>query len=167
MPKRPHFFNFIRRGFEVTTPPSSLHFYNYSTKTITMATTTITLAERQTKPTSSSLAPEPERFLRCCSDISSFLVQEFEASQDSTKPKKDLNLNSLRSKFSKKHRLSNIPPLTAIIAAIPEHYVCMIPGARLLTSLYHQTNINPRKSISYRSLLRSQFDLRQASPWLL
>jgi hypothetical protein len=78
-----------------------------------------------------------------------------------------LNLNSLRSKFSKKHRLSNIPPLTAIIAAIPEHYVYMIPGARLLTSLYHQTNINPRKSISYRSLLRSQFDLRQASPWLL
>jgi elongator complex protein 3 len=24
--------------------------------------------------------------------------------------------------MSKKHRLNNIPPLTAIIAAIPEHY---------------------------------------------
>jgi len=85
-----------------------------------MATETMTLSERQ-KP-KDSLPPENERFIRCCSDIASFLVQDHESQQDPSKPKKDLNLNSLRAKFSKKHRLSNIPPLTAIIAAIPEHY---------------------------------------------
>jgi len=37
-------------------------------------------------------------------------------------PKKDLNLNSLRGQMAKKHRLSSQPPLTAIIAAIPENY---------------------------------------------
>lgn len=86
-----------------------------------MATQTLTVTERQRKP-KENLAPENERFLRACSDIASALVQEHEALQDSTKPKKDINLNSLRAKMSKKHKLSNIPPLTAIIAAIPEHY---------------------------------------------
>lgn len=87
-----------------------------------MATETMTLSERQTKPKNANLPPENERYLRACSDIASALVQEHEALQDSTKPKKDINLNSLRARMSKKHRLSNIPPLTAIIAAIPEHY---------------------------------------------
>jgi len=87
-----------------------------------MSTDTITLAERQRKPKDPSLPPENERYLRACSDIASALVQDHEAHQDPTKPKKDINLNSLRSKMSKRHRLSNIPPLTAIIAAIPEHY---------------------------------------------
>lgn len=82
----------------------------------------MTLSERQRKPTDKSLPPENERYIRACSDIASFLVQEHEAQQDPTKAKKDVNLNSLRAKMSKKHRLSNIPPLTAIIAAIPEHY---------------------------------------------
>lgn len=68
------------------------------------------------------MPPENERFLRACSDIASALVQEHEALQDSTKPRKDINLNSLRAKMSKKHKLTNMPPLTAIIAAIPEHY---------------------------------------------
>jgi elongator complex protein 3 len=84
--------------------------------------TEMTIQERQRKPKDANLPPENERFIRCCSDIASFLVQEHEASQDPTKPKKDINLNSLRSKMSKKHKLSNIPPLTAIIAAIPEHF---------------------------------------------
>jgi elongator complex protein 3 len=87
-----------------------------------MATETMTIQERQRKPKDSNLLPESERFIRCCADIANSLIQEFESQQDPTKPKKDLNLNSLRSKMSKKHRLSNIPPLTAIIAAIPEHF---------------------------------------------
>lgn len=87
-----------------------------------MATETITLTERQRKPKDQNLPPENERYLRACSDIASALVQEHEAQQDPMKQKKDINLNSLRSKMSKKHKLSNIPPLTAIIAAIPEHY---------------------------------------------
>ena len=87
-----------------------------------MATETMTLTERQRKPKDQNLPPENERYLRACSDIASALVQEHENQQDPTKPKKDVNLNSLRSKMSKKHKLSNIPPLTAIIAAIPEHY---------------------------------------------
>lgn len=89
-----------------------------------MATETITLTEkqRQRKNKVDNLPPENERFLRACSDIASALVQEHEALQDSTKPRKDINLNSLRAKMSKKHKLTNMPPLTAIIAAIPEHY---------------------------------------------
>jgi elongator complex protein 3 len=87
-----------------------------------MATETMTMEERQRKPKDANLPPENERFIRACSDIASFLVQEHESQQDPSKPKRDVNLNSLRSKMSKKHRLSNIPPLTAIIAAIPEHY---------------------------------------------
>jgi len=83
---------------------------------------TITMAERQRKPKDPNLPPENERYLRACSDIASALVQEHESQQDPKAPKKDINLNSLRAKMSKRHRLSNIPPLTAIIAAIPEHY---------------------------------------------
>lgn len=82
----------------------------------------MTLEERARKPKDPNLPPENERFLRACSDIASALIQEHEAQRDSTRPKHDINLNSLRGKMSKKHRLSNIPPLTAIIAAIPEHY---------------------------------------------
>jgi elongator complex protein 3 len=73
-----------------------------------MATEVLTLEERQRKPKDANLPPENERFLRACSDIASFLVQEHESQQDPSKPKRDVNLN--------------IPPLTAIIAAIPEHY---------------------------------------------
>lgn len=85
-------------------------------------TEVMTVEERQRKPKDPNLPPENERFIRACSDIVSFLVQDHEAQQDSSKPRKDVNLNALRAKMSKKHRLSNIPPLTAIIAAIPEHY---------------------------------------------
>lgn len=53
---------------------------------------TMTLSEKQKKP--KELLPENERYLRCCSDIASFLVQEHEALQDPSKPKKDVNLVS-------------------------------------------------------------------------
>jgi elongator complex protein 3 len=66
--------------------------------------------------------PENERFMRACSDIANALIQDYESYRDSNKPKKDLNLNKLRATFSRKHSLSSSPPLTAIIAAVPEHY---------------------------------------------
>ncbi|KAI9829645.1 MAG: Elongator subunit [Phylliscum demangeonii] len=69
-----------------------------------------------------SLAPENERFMRACSDIASALIQDYEEQSNGSKAKKDINLNSLRGQIAKKYKLSNIPPLTAIIAAIPEHY---------------------------------------------
>src|ERR1700722_16787782 len=68
------------------------------------------------------LAPENERYMRACADIANALIQEYEAQNDDSKPKKDVNLNSLRGQMAKKHRLSTQPPLTAIIAAVPEHY---------------------------------------------
>jgi elongator complex protein 3 len=86
------------------------------------ATTTMLMPEKRRLPKDPNLPPENERYLRACSDVVSALIQDHEAQQDPNAPKKDINLNSLRSKMSKKHRLSNIPPLTAIIAAIPEHY---------------------------------------------
>ena len=73
-------------------------------------------------PKNLKLPPENERFMHACSDIASALIQDHEAQQDDSQPKKDLNLNSLRGQMAKKHRLSTQPPLTAIIAAVPEHY---------------------------------------------
>ncbi|KAI9710790.1 MAG: Elongator subunit [Candelaria pacifica] len=89
-----------------------------------MATTTMTLPvpTKNRLPKNLKLAPENERFMRACSDIASALIQDHEAQDDSSKPKKDINLNSLRGQMAKKHRLSTQPPLTAIIAAVPEHY---------------------------------------------
>ena len=89
-----------------------------------MATETMTTraATKVKPPKNLKLPPENERYMRACSDIASALIQDHEAQQDDNVPKKDLNLNSLRSQMAKKHRLSNQPPLTAIIAAVPEHY---------------------------------------------
>jgi elongator complex protein 3 len=84
-----------------------------------MATTTVTATTRKKGV---NLPPENERFIRCCADIANALIEDHEATKDATRSKRDVNLNGLRSKFSKKHKLGNIPPLTAIIAAIPEHY---------------------------------------------
>ncbi|KAG9925994.1 histone acetyltransferase, partial [Aureobasidium melanogenum] len=50
------------------------------------------------------------------------LVEDYESQLDGKKPKKDLNLNTLRNNIAKKHFLSNTPPLTAIINAVPEYY---------------------------------------------
>lgn len=68
------------------------------------------------------LPPENERFMRACSDIANALIQEYEAQRDPKKPKRDINLNKLRGQVAKKHALATQPPLTAIIAAVPEHY---------------------------------------------
>src|SRR5437016_8372830 len=89
-----------------------------------MATQVMTMPTQAKRrlPKDLNLPPENERFLRACSDIASTLIQEHEAQSDRSKPKKDINLNTLRAQMSKKHRLTNMPPLTAIIAAIPEHY---------------------------------------------
>jgi elongator complex protein 3 len=65
---------------------------------------------------------ENERFLRCCADIASALIEDYEASKAPCRSQKDVNLNSLRAKFARKHKIGNMPPLTAIIAAVPEHY---------------------------------------------
>ena len=89
-----------------------------ATATIT-ATTTATGAGKGKKKT--ELAPESERFLRCCADVANALIEDHEATNNG-KPSKDINLNTLRGKLAKKHKIGNIPPLTAIIAAIPEHY---------------------------------------------
>lgn len=64
------------------------------------------------------LAPERERFMQACADIAHQLIQDHEENDGS----KVTNLNSLRGQVSKKYKLSTIPPLTAIMAAIPEHY---------------------------------------------
>lgn len=81
-------------------------------------TTTITATAKKKGP---ELAPESERFLRCCADVANALIEDHEAFK-AGRSTKDINLNALRNKLSKKHKLKNIPPLTAIIAAIPEHY---------------------------------------------
>jgi elongator complex protein 3 len=86
-----------------------------------MATATVTATAVPSHRKTTNLAPESERFLRCCADISNALIEDHEATKDGRAPK-DVNLNSLRNKIAKKHKLKNTPPLTAIIAAIPEHY---------------------------------------------
>ena len=86
---------------------------------------TITTTETRTKargPKNVSLPPEKERFMRACADIAGALIQAHEAQDDGSGKKKDINLNTLRGQMAKKHYLSTQPPLTAIIAAVPEHY---------------------------------------------
>lgn len=68
------------------------------------------------------MAPENERYMSACADIVKTLIEEHEAQYDASQPKKDINLNKLRGQMAKKHRLSNQPPLTAIISAVPEQY---------------------------------------------
>lgn len=89
-----------------------------------MATQTATITKNRL-PKNVKLAPENERYMRACADIASALIQDYEAQQERNGdggPKKDLNLNHLRGQISKKHYLKSQPPLTAIIAAVPEHY---------------------------------------------
>ena len=89
-----------------------------------MATETITspVATQAIGSKKATLAPENERFMRACSDIASALIKDYEDQQSDTKPRKDVNLNGLRAQICKKYKLSKIPALTSIIAAVPEHY---------------------------------------------
>lgn len=87
-----------------------------------MATTTVTMTGNRQKK-DANLPPENERFLRCCADVANALIEDHEAAaRDPRAPRPNLNLNTLRARFAKKHRIASVPPLTAIIAAVPEHY---------------------------------------------
>lgn len=85
-------------------------------------TTTAPVATKTRLAKNPKLPPENERYMHACSDIANALIQDYEAQQSDDTPKRDVNLNSLRGQMSKKHKLSSQPPLTAIIAAVPEHY---------------------------------------------
>ena len=88
-----------------------------ATRTVNASSTTRVKLSKKEK-----LPPENERYMRACSDIANALIQDHEAQRDDSAPQRDLNLNSLRGQMAKKYRLSNQPPLTAIIAAVPEYY---------------------------------------------
>jgi elongator complex protein 3 len=62
-----------------------------------------------------NLAPEHERFLACCGDISLELIRSLQSN-------KDVNLNGIVGRLSKKYRLKGQPRLTDIISAIPDQY---------------------------------------------
>ncbi len=84
---------------------------------------TETVVRTKPKPVKNeNLPPESVRFMQACNDIARALIQEYEASLDDTKPKKDINLNRLRGDVARKHRLSTQPPLTGILSAVPENY---------------------------------------------
>lgn len=78
--------------------------------------------QKQRLPKNVKLPPENERYMRACAEVASILVEDYEAQADGSKPKKDINLNHIRGQVAKKHYLKSQPPLTAIIAAVPEHY---------------------------------------------
>lgn len=56
--------------------------------------------------------------MQACTEIARTLIQDHEAND----PSKSINLNKLRGQVSKKFKLKSIPSLTAIMAAVPEHY---------------------------------------------
>ncbi|GMM34605.1 Elongator subunit [Saccharomycopsis crataegensis] len=59
--------------------------------------------------------PEKERFIRACADISLELVGSLQSS-------KDINLNGVIIRHSKKYKLKQQPRLTDIISSIPDQY---------------------------------------------
>lgn len=61
------------------------------------------------------MPPEHERFLSCCSDISIELINSLQTN-------KDVNLNGLVGRLSKKYKLKSQPRLTDIISSIPDQY---------------------------------------------
>lgn len=70
---------------------------------------------------SKKLAPEKERFIQACGDISLELVALLKLS-------KDINLNGLITRYAKKYKLKHQPRLTDIINLIPDqHKKYLIP----------------------------------------
>ncbi|AMD20824.1 HDR082Wp [Eremothecium sinecaudum] len=63
------------------------------------------------------LAPEKERFIQCCSDITLELIDSL--TNGSTR---EINLNGLITKFSKQYKLKQQPRLTDIINSIPDQH---------------------------------------------
>ena len=84
--------------------------------TETMTQTKVKLGKKEKLP------PENVRYMAACTEIANILIQEYESGLNNSKPKKDINLNRLRGDVAKKHRLSNQPPLTAILSAVPDQY---------------------------------------------
>ncbi|ODQ68170.1 subunit of Elongator complex [Nadsonia fulvescens var. elongata DSM 6958] len=62
-----------------------------------------------------NLAPEQERFLSCCTDITLELIASLQTN-------KDVNLNGMVGRLSKKYKLKSQPRLTDIISSIPDQY---------------------------------------------
>lgn len=73
------------------------------------------LKPKEKGPTTS----ESERYAQACAEVANHLIQLHEESGGKGK---DVNLNSLRGTVAKKFKLTRTPPLTDIIAAVPEHY---------------------------------------------
>ncbi|SCV03051.1 LAME_0H07316g1_1 [Lachancea meyersii CBS 8951] len=63
------------------------------------------------------LAPEKERFLQCCSDITLELTSSLTSASS-----REINLNGLITKYSKKYKLKQQPRLTDVINSIPDQY---------------------------------------------
>jgi elongator complex protein 3 len=127
-----------------------------------MATVTVTETQQKRRlPKNVKLPPENERYMRACADIASALIQDYEAQANGSKPKKDLNLNQLRGQIAKKHYLKSQPPLTAIIAAVPEHYkkyilpkliakpIRTLPNMETCYSTVVKTNVHLRHVFRY------------------
>ncbi|QLG74937.1 hypothetical protein HG535_0H02640 [Zygotorulaspora mrakii] len=64
-----------------------------------------------------NLAPEKERFIQCCADITLELTSSLNSGTT-----REINLNGLIIKYSKKYKLRQQPRLTDIINAIPDQY---------------------------------------------
>lgn len=78
------------------------------------------MARRGKNPKSTNyhkLAPEKERFIQCCSDITLELTNSL--TNTSTN---EINLNGLITNYSKKYKLKQQPRLTDIINSIPDQY---------------------------------------------
>jgi elongator complex protein 3 len=110
-----------------------------------MATITVTEHRKKSRlPKNAKLPPENERYMRACADIANALIEDYEAQADGSKPRKDINLNSLRGQIAKKHFLQSQPPLTAIIAAVPEHYKKYILPKLIAKPIRKATALCPR-----------------------
>ncbi len=57
--------------------------------------------------------------IKVCSEIVAELIQAHDAG-------KDVNLNGLKQRYSRKHKAQNQPKLVDIIAAIPEQYKAVL-----------------------------------------
>lgn len=62
--------------------------------------------------------------IKVCSEIVAELIQAHESG-------KDVNLNGLKQRYSRKHKAQNQPKLVDIIAAIPEQYkAALLPNLK-------------------------------------
>ncbi|CCD24222.1 Elongator subunit ELP3 NDAI_0C05630 [Naumovozyma dairenensis CBS 421] len=69
------------------------------------------------KTNKQNLAPEKERFIQCCSDVTLELTNSLTSNTT-----REINLNGLITKYSKKYKLKQQPRLTDIINTIPDQY---------------------------------------------